>query len=164
MRIVASLVGLALSAASAVAADLNVPVNELHTRLNSFTRANKIDLRASRLGCDTGVKTVCQYKISTAVGILTSSDAPGGMAKEVTVLYGSDKPADALQGLLAYTAVIAVLSPYAKPEQRGDLIMSLFRGIEDSGDKESAELGSVKYTMMSVKGLGLWFIAAPVDP
>ncbi len=147
---------------NANAADLNIPVNDFHTRFNNFTRANKIDLRASRTSCDTGVKTVCQYKISPVIGVLTSSDTVGGMAEEVTVLYASQKPADALQSLLAYVAVIGVLSPDAKPAERGNLIKSLIHGIRDTGEKESAELGSVKYVLMSVKGMGLWFIASPI--
>jgi hypothetical protein len=168
MRLIASLAVFAASAIVADAADLKVPVNEFHTHFNKFTPvSDKIDLHASRGECETRVKTVCQYKISSTTGsaissVITASDTIDGMANEVTVIYTGQTHSDAELGLATYYYVIGILSPESTFAERDNLIASLFKDFGKSGRKDKgAEIGLVKYRLIPGAGREPSLVATP---
>ncbi|WP_108661063.1 hypothetical protein [Acuticoccus kandeliae] len=115
-------------------------------------------LRFRPLVCAQEQRQVCRFSAPAVQGM--ASSLPGKNAADVTMILDSDS-GEGLDALVAFGALIALVSPELSPTARGEIIMStVSRVLVDGEEMAAVTRGGVRYTPSFSSFAGLWFIAS----
>jgi hypothetical protein len=145
-----------LANSAALGDPLGGDVKKLAVKFNSAAKSNNLGVRIALTKCETEVRTVCRYKVTSSLQALADSGDGSTLDSVVLALAGGTK-SDAVLFIQTMIVMMAAYAPDAQPPERGVIIKDLMNGLDD-GTKSVAQLHGVTFTMMKPEGLGLWLL------
>jgi len=133
---------------------------------NAAAKREGVAVRAIKTTCTAQAAAVCRYSLGEFLEAIISGAAVNAPVRDIVIANGAPKgrTAEAARAVVAYLVAIQLLSREADPVTRMETMKALMRGLLSKDEEGAAELGGVRYTLSTFKGVGgVLLFAEPIE-